>query len=584
MASKVDDVRLPFSVLDAIVGDVLSVLWEPEMMNEMGNAIKILSTEVLTQVGQTILQATVMTALMSALQWPLLLTKLGYLIDNPWSNALDRAKAAGLVLADVLIQRHAGVRPTSLIGFSLGARVIFYALCELARVKAYGIVQDVYLFGTTVTASRQTWLGVRSVVGGRFVNAYASSDWMLGYLFRATSGGLNTVAGLRPVEDVPGLENVDCTEFITGHMSYRSAMPMLLAHVGFPVTQEWFDELDDPDADPEEQERYVVNEEEEEEARKSAEKKILGIFPRSRKSGSRSGSGASTPAPRASTSKNATPSKNAGDDDDDELPPREEAASPVELEADIGERASTALSPEQAAAVAAAAAAEEERLAAIPKTAGFDFAAISQALGKEIDVDKLKDPSRDAPAAAAHVAALERTGSAPPLAPRSPSASADRSPPLRSQSAAGGLPVDDAGDIAVTANKALTIDMPEWGDGQVPTPGSTGSAGGGVWANVPSSPPKKASSSLFGFTNAWATPASTSPAPPPSTGSFNSDGLRAAPPARPHPAEFTNPFASSAFMSPFGAEDPLGAPPAAAGSREREKWGKEVDRAMENPW
>jgi len=71
MASINDDVRLPFSVMDSIVGDVFSVLWEPEMMSEMGSAISILGTEVLTQVGQQILQATVMTALMSALQWPL---------------------------------------------------------------------------------------------------------------------------------------------------------------------------------------------------------------------------------------------------------------------------------------------------------------------------------------------------------------------------------------------------------------------------------------------------------------------------------------------------------------------------------
>ena len=55
----------------------------------------------------------------------IILTKLGYLIDNPWSNALDRAKAAGLVLADVLMQRHLGVCPIILIGFSLGARAIF---------------------------------------------------------------------------------------------------------------------------------------------------------------------------------------------------------------------------------------------------------------------------------------------------------------------------------------------------------------------------------------------------------------------------------------------------------------------------
>jgi hypothetical protein len=70
MASKVDDVRLPFSVMDPIIGDVFSVYWEPEMMNEMGSALKILTSEILTQVGQQILQATVMTALMSALQWP----------------------------------------------------------------------------------------------------------------------------------------------------------------------------------------------------------------------------------------------------------------------------------------------------------------------------------------------------------------------------------------------------------------------------------------------------------------------------------------------------------------------------------
>lgn len=71
MTGLQDDVRLPFSVLDPVVGDVFSVLWEPEMIRETGSALRILTTEVLTQIGQTVLQATVMTALMSALQWPL---------------------------------------------------------------------------------------------------------------------------------------------------------------------------------------------------------------------------------------------------------------------------------------------------------------------------------------------------------------------------------------------------------------------------------------------------------------------------------------------------------------------------------
>ena len=173
---------------------------------------------------------------------PLVLTKLGYLIDNPWSNALDRAKAAGGVLADVLIQRHLGVRPITLIGFSLGSRVIFYALLELAKRKAYGIVQDVFIMGTTVTAPVRTWTETRSVVSGRFVNAYARNDWLLNYLFRATSGGLNTIAGLRPVEGVPGMENVDVTDKISGHMSYRTFMPLILDQLGFPVSADHFDE------------------------------------------------------------------------------------------------------------------------------------------------------------------------------------------------------------------------------------------------------------------------------------------------------------------------------------------------------
>ena len=71
MNGKIDDVRLPFSVLDPIVGDVFSVLWEPEMIQETGSALRILTGEILTQLGQTVLQHTAMTALVGALQWPI---------------------------------------------------------------------------------------------------------------------------------------------------------------------------------------------------------------------------------------------------------------------------------------------------------------------------------------------------------------------------------------------------------------------------------------------------------------------------------------------------------------------------------
>lgn len=46
MTSKIDDVRLPFSTVDSLMGDIYSVLWEPEMLTSMGDTINILATEV----------------------------------------------------------------------------------------------------------------------------------------------------------------------------------------------------------------------------------------------------------------------------------------------------------------------------------------------------------------------------------------------------------------------------------------------------------------------------------------------------------------------------------------------------------
>ncbi|KAI0756434.1 hypothetical protein C8Q80DRAFT_1215385 [Daedaleopsis nitida] len=401
MTGHLDDVRLPFSVLDPIVGDVFSVLWEPDMIRETGSALTILTSEVLSQLAQTALQATVMTALMTALQWPIILTKLGYLIDNPWSNALDRAKAAGLVLADVLLQRHLGVRPITLIGFSLGARVIFYALVDLARRGAYGIVQDVFLLGTTVTAPLSTWLEVRSVVSGRFVNGYARNDWVLNYLFRATSGGLNTVAGLRPVENVPGLENVDVTDKISGHMSYRTFMPLILDQLGFPVSADYFDEPEEPDF---EGDRVVI--------REGEEKEKKGWFRRKKKSSSTSGSIPRPPsAATFGTTKNRTPESSATDDD--ELPPREEASTPIPIPPAPG-------SPTTQSSSKPAVPSQDGDLGSseIPKHAGFDFAAIKATIGKsDLNPDGLlvPQPSRFPPPSIPPPTL--RTESAPPPVP-----------------------------------------------------------------------------------------------------------------------------------------------------------------------
>ncbi|CAN8098908.1 unnamed protein product [Discula destructiva] len=282
MTGKVDDVRLPFSTVDPVMGDIYSVLWEPEMLTSMGDTINILATEALTQGLQQVLGSTILVSLMAALQLPVVLTKLSYLIDNPWSVSLDRAWAAGLILADSLIERNLGTRPITLVGYSLGSRVIFSCVLELARKGAFGIIENVYMFGSPLVVKQDEYLKCRTVISGRFVNGYHGNDWILGYLFRLTNGGIRRVAGLTSIQDVPGVENVDCSEFVAGHMDYRRAMPRLMREVGWLVESDEFTEIEDPDPENHtERQRELINEIEE--ARKELEKE--GDNANSRKSG-----------------------------------------------------------------------------------------------------------------------------------------------------------------------------------------------------------------------------------------------------------------------------------------------------------
>ncbi|KAG8827924.1 hypothetical protein FRC19_011072 [Serendipita sp. 401] len=444
-----DDVRLPFSVLDPIVGDVYSIRWEPEMMEETGNALKILSTEVLSQVSTTVLQFTVLTGVMTSIAFPLLLTKLGYLIDNPWSNALDRAKAAGHVLADVLIARGLGVRPLTLIGFSLGARMIFYCLQELARKKAYGIVQDVFILGATVTAPIRVWMECRSVVAGRFVNGFARNDWVLGYLFRATTGGINTVAGMRPIENVPGLENVDLTDKIAGHMSYRSYMPLILDQLGFPVSADYFDEPAEMKVD-----REVVRDEPQEK-----NKKRISLF----------GRGTGSTSPRVSRPPGAIqrPSTSISEKDEDEdLPER------LSSEKTVVELPSTILSKEEKV--------QQEELEKIPIHAGFDLkalaaaAALAKAESEELEKQQGQPPMPTTPKTlvTGKPPLLERAESAPPVpsravlktetpsSPSTPTLSYQSFPSRRSESDLQSS-IANVDEISSTMNKMTLAQEPD---------------------------------------------------------------------------------------------------------------------------
>ena len=169
---------------------------------------------------------------MAAALWPLGLLKLATLLDNPFSVAKYRAEKAGEVLADALINKVQGERPVTLVGYSLGARLIFSCLDKLAERKAFGLIENVVLVGAPCPSDAADWRRARSVVSGRCVNVFSKQDYILGFLYRTSSVQLG-VAGLQPIVGVHGVQNVDVSELVDGHLQYRFITGSILRKIGF---------------------------------------------------------------------------------------------------------------------------------------------------------------------------------------------------------------------------------------------------------------------------------------------------------------------------------------------------------------
>ena len=222
----------PWEVLARAGGECFAIEWEPTELMQLGLTLKdTITSEVATQVTTALLQQTALSTVMTALVWPGALLKMSNIVDNSWSVAKGRADKAGEILAQVLASRTQGCRPVRLIGYSMGARLIFRCLEALAvraqtDARVLDIVEDVYLLGTPVRSSVAKWSAVRTVVAGRLINAYSQSDWVLRFIYRTEPSAMtqaDDVAGLAPVL-AEGVANIDLTGIVDGHLSYKDKM------------------------------------------------------------------------------------------------------------------------------------------------------------------------------------------------------------------------------------------------------------------------------------------------------------------------------------------------------------------------
>uniref|UniRef100_A0A8C6H757 Transmembrane and coiled-coil domains 4 n=1 Tax=Mus spicilegus TaxID=10103 RepID=A0A8C6H757_MUSSI len=214
--------------------------WEAKYLMELGNALETILSGLANMVAQEALKYTVLSGIVAALTWPASLLSVANVIDNPWGVCLHRSAEVGKHLAHILLSRQQGRRPVTLIGFSLGARVIYFCLQEMAQEQdCQGIIEDVVLLGAPVEGDPKHWEPFRNVVSGRIINGYCRGDWLLSFVYRTSSVQLR-VAGLQPVllQD-RRMENVDLTSVVNGHLDYAKQMDAILKVVGIHTKPGW---------------------------------------------------------------------------------------------------------------------------------------------------------------------------------------------------------------------------------------------------------------------------------------------------------------------------------------------------------
>ncbi|KAI4248602.1 MAG: hypothetical protein LQ352_005893 [Teloschistes flavicans] len=226
-----EEIVKPWRVLNT-GSEAFALRWELETLINLGNSMNsLLSSAAWGYAQSQVIQKTVLAELASSVTWPIGLAKAARVVDNPFTLGKTRADKAGEVLAEALIHHAQGQRSVSLVGYSLGARAVYSCLMTLAKRKAFDLVESAILIGAPTPSDTASWRMLKTACSGRLINVYSTNDRVLAFLYR-TSSIQYGVAGLAPIQGLPGIENVDVSETVNGHLKYRFLIGKILSQIG----------------------------------------------------------------------------------------------------------------------------------------------------------------------------------------------------------------------------------------------------------------------------------------------------------------------------------------------------------------
>lgn len=157
------------------------------------------------------------------------LSKEAFELLAAWHSTMQKAEKAGRLLAHA-IMRTPGWRYT-LAGHSLGARVIHFALKELAEHERQ-CIDNVYLLGGAVgggAKDKNCWKSAVSAVKGRIFNCYSENDMVLHVLYRAANAMMSEPIGYGGIRlKHPRIVAHDATKEVDGHTAWKRRFGSIL--------------------------------------------------------------------------------------------------------------------------------------------------------------------------------------------------------------------------------------------------------------------------------------------------------------------------------------------------------------------
>lgn len=148
---------------------------------------------------------------------------------HPYRRTATKAKLSGRYLAKILSQGLFGQTSITIVAYSLGTRVAYHCMQQLAKMDC-NLVQDLYLIGGVAPMRLDRWREIKKAVSGRLVNVYSKEDKIVMYGFPVVTA--NSAIGSGPIP-IDGVENYDVGHIVDGHFKYRHRLDEVLRYIRY---------------------------------------------------------------------------------------------------------------------------------------------------------------------------------------------------------------------------------------------------------------------------------------------------------------------------------------------------------------